>query len=93
MPSRRTAVEVCPHCDRKIRPTGDEIKAIRELASLSCAAFGAKLGISPSHVVLPKYRKRLMGADLVPRHYSFARKLVADAQKKLASATERVAGV
>jgi transcriptional regulator with XRE-family HTH domain len=92
MRSRRTAIDVCPYCNRKIRPIGDEIKAIRELAGLTCAAFAEKLGISQSHVVFLESGRRLMGAELVPRYYEFARKLLAEAHKKLTAVSERVAG-
>ena len=89
---RRTSVEVCPHCNRKIRPTGAEIRAIRELAGLTTASFAEKLCISSSHVVFLETGRRAMGSDLVPRYYAFARKLLAEAHKKLTAAAERVAG-
>jgi transcriptional regulator with XRE-family HTH domain len=89
---RRTSVEVCPYCNRKIRPDGAEIKAIRELSGLSCARFGEELGVSTSHIVFLEAGRRQMGAELVPRYYAFARRLLADARKKLAAASERVAG-
>jgi len=89
---RRTSVEVCPHCNRKIRPTGEEIRAVRELAGLTTASFAEKLGISPSHVIFLESGRRAMGSDLVPRYYAFARKLLAEAHKKLTAASERVAG-
>jgi transcriptional regulator with XRE-family HTH domain len=92
MPRRRTSVEVCPHCNRRIRPDGAEIRAVRELVGLTTARFAEKLGVSASHVVFLESNRRSMGSDLVPRYYAFARRLLADAHRKLAATSERVAG-